>query len=229
MSLSPCNCHSAEDFPRVYGGRSPNAYTGLLTEVIGKGKAGKILDMGAGLGLFTELAYRWGLDVAGLEGSADAVSAAKARAPGIEMLVHDLGDRLPFAAASIAKIVLNQVIEHVASDRFHAMLAECFRVLEDDGRMFINSPSRRNIAEKKERTQINMLLPSELKHSLERAGFAVLFQSDHGLWFAPADRSLNNRLAQWLMRALPADWVSATANAVARKRSGAPAYTRSAD
>ena len=228
MSANSCNYHSAEDFAQAYGGRAPDAYAGLLTEVIRKGKAGKILDLGAGLGLFTEFASRWGLDVAGLEGSAYAVAVAKARAPGIEMLVHDLGDRLPFAAGSIANIVLNQVIEHVASDRFHAMLAECSRVLEDDGIVFINSPSRRNIAEKKERTHINMLLPSELKQSLERVGLVVQSQPDHGLWFAPADRSLNNRLAQWLMRAFPADWVSATANAVARKSNGAPAYKRPA-
>ena len=229
MSENPCNYHTADDFAQAYAGRAPDAYTGLLTEVIRRGKAGKILDLGAGLGLFTELAHRWGLRIAGLEGSSYAVAQARERVPGIEMLVHDLGDPLPFADASIANIVLNQVIEHVESARFHAMLADCLRVLEDGGTVFINSPSRMNIAEKKERTHINMLLPSELKRSLEQAGLTLLTQPDRGLWFAPGDRAWTNRFSQWLLRALPADWVSATANAVARKRNAAPAHTRPAD
>lgn len=211
------NLHTEELFKDAYGSRRAEFYAGLLAEVIMHGKPGTLIDLGAGLGLFAELAHKWGVDVVGFEGSAYAVNEALKRVPGIKMQVHDLGDPLPLPDESASVVVINQVIEHIDMDRFCALLSECYRVLNQSGRLFIYSPSRRNLKEKLEKTHINMLLPSELKKILESSGFSVLRQPDHGFWFITANVPIVNLAAKILLRFFPHDWVSASANAIAKK------------
>jgi len=186
--------------------------------VIREGLPGPIVDLGAGLGLFVELARRWKLNATGLEGSAFAVNQARERSPGIDMRVHDLADPLPFRDDEIANIVLYQVIEHIDVERFRKTLRECHRVLRKAGSLFIFSPSRRNLQERKEPTHINMLLASELRSSLEGAGFEVRSEPNEGVWFVPRDGRVCRAFSYYCLRYLPHDWVSATTNAIATKR-----------
>lgn len=209
------NIHSAELFNQVYGSRRPGFYAGLLSGVILHGKTGSILDLGAGLGLFVELAHKWGLDVTGLEGSAYAVKEARARVGSIKMLEGDLANPLPFGDRTVANVVLNQVAEHLDYETLRNVLSECHRVLEHEGRIFIYSPSERNIEEKSEPTHINLMLPSELKGNLEAAGFEIVRKPDDGFWFAPSKGIGINYIARILLRLFPHDWTSASANAIA--------------
>jgi hypothetical protein len=62
-----------------------------------------------------------------------------------------------------------------------------------------------------------MLLPSKLRRILRDAGFQVVQQPDYGFWFDSRGLRILNIAADVLMRALPHDWFSATANAIARK------------
>jgi SAM-dependent methyltransferase len=205
-------------FEQHYSDRTGKFYSGLLSTVVQYGKPGKILDLGAGFGWFTELAYRWGLDVTGLEGSSYAVNKAIERVTDLKMMVHDLGNPLPFKDQSVANIVLNQVIEHLEMEKFNNLLRESYRVLEKEGCLFIYSPSRRNIKEKLEDpTHINMLLPSELITYLEKTNFQVIRQCNSGLWFMPNGGYGVNILAKVLLRLFPHDWFSATANAISEK------------
>ncbi len=214
---SQANIHSPELFEEAYGGRRPDAYASLLADVIRHGKAGTVVDLGCGLGLFVELAHGWGLDAVGLEGSSYAVKQAHARRGGLDIRVHDLGERLPFEGGAVANVVLNQVIEHVDPVRCEKLVAECFRILSSGGTAFIYSPSRFNLLERREPTHINMLLPSELARMLRHAGFQVVSQPDYGFWFDSRGLRILNIVADVLMRALPHDRFSATANAIARK------------
>jgi SAM-dependent methyltransferase len=209
------NIHSKELFDLVYGSRKPSFYAGLLSAVILYGKPGSILDLGAGLGLFVELAHKWGLNVTGLEGSAYAVREARARVDGIKMLEGDLANPLPIGDRTVANVVLNQVVEHLNYEMFRNVLSECHRILEHEGRIFIYSPSRRNVKEKTESTHINLMLPSELKSILEAVGFEVVRQPNDGFWYAPSATTEMNYIARILLRLFPHDWTSASANAIA--------------
>jgi SAM-dependent methyltransferase len=201
-----------------YSNRENQFYSWLLIGIITYGKPGKVIDLGAGVGLFVELAYRWGLDITGLEGSSYAVEEATNRVSDLKMMVHDLSSPLPFKDASVANIVLNQVIEHVEMQTFGNILQESHRVLEKEGCLFIYSPSKRNKKEKiEDPTHINMMLPSELVAHLEKANFQVMHQFNSGFWFYPDGNHIINILAKVLLRLLPNDWFSATANAIAKK------------
>lgn len=213
------NIHSEELFGAAYDGRRPSYYSGLLAEVISKGKPGSILDLGAGLGLFVELATAWGLRVIGFEGSDFAVRQAINRLQAIDMRVHDLGDSLPIPDCSVDNVVLNQVIEHIDATRFSKVISESFRVLSPGGMLFVYSPSKKNLKERGEPTHINMLLPSELRDEVRKHGFDIVCMPNHGLWWWPANSFLSNNIARILLRILPHDFVSASANVIARKNS----------
>lgn len=211
------NIHTEELFDAAYGGRKPEFYSDLLAAVISYRKPGCILDIGAGLGLFVELAHTWGIDITGLEGSRYAVEQAKSRVSGLRMLHHDIGEPFPFEDNSYSNVVLNQVVEHISPNRFDNVLAECSRILVDGGIVFINSPSRRNWKEKEEPTHINMMLPSELEHCLERHDFNVVSRPNYGLWLMPESGKWVRMVAGYLLRIFPHDWLSATANVIAIK------------
>jgi SAM-dependent methyltransferase len=211
------NLHPKDLFEEAYCGRTPDFYAGVLSTVIRYGKPGAVADLGAGLGLFAELAQQWGLRVTALEGSQYAVEQARRRCKYLDIREHDLADPLPFEDSSIANAVLNQVIEHIDHSRFDSTLREVYRVLEPGGRIFIWSPSKRNVIEKKEPTHINMMLPSTLRTALKKHEFRIIVEPNSGVWFAPA-RPRTTRLAgRVLSKLFPADWVFATANAIARK------------
>src|SRR5712691_313832 len=90
-----------EYYQRHYGTRPPEAYTWLLAQIITHGKPGSVLDLGCGTGLFVELASKWGLDVAGCDGAADAIRLAQQRNSQLRVEHGVLSGRLPFAEASI--------------------------------------------------------------------------------------------------------------------------------
>src|SRR5450759_565462 len=105
------NVHTAEEFERAYAGREPDYYQAMVERFASRGRPGKWLDVGAGIGLFTECARRNGIDVTGLEASRDGVDIARARFPEADVRLHVLPDPLPFADGSIATIVCHQTIE----------------------------------------------------------------------------------------------------------------------
>lgn len=215
--MSDNNIHPKELLEAEYGRRAPAFYTSLLAQIVMFGKPGGILDLGAGLGLLAELAHQWGFDITGLEGSEYAVDTSLKRNQELKMCVHDLGDPLPIENNSIANVVINQVIEHLDPVRLDRLLAECYRVIEPGGRIFIYSPSKRNIKEKSEATHVNLVLPSTLKKILETAGFRIVVQPDIGLWFFPIQRPIANSFSRQLLKFFPHDWLSGTANAIAAK------------
>jgi SAM-dependent methyltransferase len=211
------NITTEEMFTKDYSERKPEFYSRLLVEIIRQGKPGTILDLGAGIGLLTELGHKWSLEVIGVEGSSYAVNAARSRVQGINMIVHDLGERLPFEDQSVSNIILNQVVEHLDPDRLDNVIKECYRILEIDGRIFIYSPSKRNIKEKSDPAHINLMLPSTLRNRMETVGFGILSQPDEGLWFLPFHHPLIYLFSRIIFKLFPNDWISSSANAIAIK------------
>jgi SAM-dependent methyltransferase len=96
-----------------------------------------VVDLGCGDGVFTaEVARRVGAGRAvGVE-FVDSI-ADQARAAGVDVLVADLGERLPIDEESVDVVHSNQVIEHLPrTDHF---LAEIRRILKPDGYAVIST------------------------------------------------------------------------------------------
>ena len=91
-----------------------------------------LLDVGCGTGWLAEHFA----DYTGIDGSPDAVAAA--RAQGREILLGDVGERLPFDDARFDGVVLKDLLEHVADPA--AVVGEALRVLRPGGLAFASSP-----------------------------------------------------------------------------------------
>lgn len=103
----------------------------VVLALLPAGRGGDLLDVGTSDGAFTaRVAARVGAErVAGVE--LIPGHAAVARTRGVETVVADVEEGLPFEAGSFATVHANQVIEHLRhTDRF---LAEVRRVLVPGG------------------------------------------------------------------------------------------------
>jgi SAM-dependent methyltransferase len=92
----------------------------------------ELLDVGCGTAWLAEHFPRY----TGIDASPDAVAIATAR--GRNVIVGDLNEALPFAAASFDGAVLKDVLEHVAEPA--AVVREVRRVLRPGARVFASSP-----------------------------------------------------------------------------------------
>lgn len=91
-----------------------------------------ILDIGCGTGWLADHFEHY----TGIDGSPDAVAAAKAR--GREILLGDVDAQLPFEDARFDGVVLKDLLEHVADPV--AVVREARRVLRPGGLVFASSP-----------------------------------------------------------------------------------------
>jgi 2-polyprenyl-3-methyl-5-hydroxy-6-metoxy-1,4-benzoquinol methylase len=90
----------------------------------------RVLEIGAGTGLFAMAAERAGYDVTGIEASSHAVDVASGRVRGT-MICHDANRPLDLADASFDAAVMFDVIEHLHD--YPTTLSEAFRVLRPGG------------------------------------------------------------------------------------------------
>ncbi len=209
--------YSKAYFDDLYGRRAIDWYKWLLIDVVEFGSPGALLDVGCGVGLFVELAQRWGINAVGLDGSAQAIAAARARAPSLELHQSDISESpLPFADGTFSNVTLHQVIAHLPPRALSPLFSECRRVLKAGGAIFVYSPSRNNRrAYVRDQTIRAPLAPSELREQLKAAGFMIIRQSNRMRW-SPRhhlpERALTSFFGSWLY-----DWLSATSNAIARR------------
>ena len=98
----------------------------LFRAAIGSGK--RVLDIGCRSGALTRH-FLDGNEVVGLD--VDRAGLAKAEALGIEPVVADVGEPLPFADASFDAVVAGELLEHLPFPE--ALVAEARRVLRPSG------------------------------------------------------------------------------------------------
>jgi SAM-dependent methyltransferase len=96
-----------------------------------------ILDVGCGLGMYTEAFRRTSTQVYGVEVELRRAVQARERAAGI---VQGVGEALPFADARFDVVFSHEVLEHVADDRQAA--GELVRVTRSGGHVVIFVPNR---------------------------------------------------------------------------------------
>ncbi len=97
----------------------------------------RILDVGCGVGMYTQAFRRYTPHVFGIEVEFDRAQEARERAAGV---VQAVGETLPFASASFDVVFSHEVLEHVADDRRTA--AEMVRVVRPGGWIVIFVPNR---------------------------------------------------------------------------------------
>jgi len=101
-------------------------------------KPGSLLDVGAGIGQFLDIARHYFKETIGTEISESALSIAKKKY-GLELL-HGTIDSLDIP--TVDNITLFHVLEHVPSPK--DTLARCYKLLKPGGRMFICVPNEIN-------------------------------------------------------------------------------------
>src|SRR5262249_10651486 len=101
-----------------------------LRRLLGPGR-GRCLDVGCGVGRFTEVAADLGWQLTGVELSEDQLRLAAERLPAVELVAADAA-QLPFATASFDAAF--STFTHTDFDDFAAAVAEAWRVLRPRGR-----------------------------------------------------------------------------------------------
>lgn len=205
----------------VAGGyaRTWHDYRAFVALCVRWGEPGRWIDLGAGLGYFTECCHRFGIPCRGYEGSEYAIAAAHQREPALDLRRHDLLDPLPEPDGAATVVFCNQVIEHLPPASMAGVLREARRVLAPGGLFFVASPGRHNPAGRTP-GHVNLLAPSELRRALVDAGFGEVWSADY-----PRPLPLPGRAGRLVAGALfflaPLDRWSATATALAFAPAGA--------
>lgn len=142
-----------------YKGRKPKYYRYILADIVQYSKPGKILDIGAGTGLFVELATQWGFKCEGVDG-AKIDSKIKS---------HKFSEKFPYNNEFFQTIVINQVIQYLEPIVLNNVLNESYRLLKNGGALIVYAPNR--FSDKEPTSPIS---PKKLKALLLSIGFKNL-------------------------------------------------------
>jgi SAM-dependent methyltransferase len=107
----------------------------------------RILDLGCGSGVAASmLAQTVGTQVVGIDVSEEAIQYARRQFQG-PSLRYEVGmvDELGFEDASVDKIALLEVIEHIYPDQAMKVMRECFRLLRPGGRLVVTTPNSHSL------------------------------------------------------------------------------------
>lgn len=100
---------------------------------------GKVLDYGCGSGVFASRVINRAEEYWGAEVDDDALADA-AKVPGLRPVRIQPDAPLPFDADAFDTVLILEVIEHVADERF--VLGELLRVLKPGGLMLLSTPHK---------------------------------------------------------------------------------------
>ncbi len=202
----------------VYEAREPSYYEPYLARF--DPLSGPFLELGAGYGLLLELLRERGIEAKGVEFMPERVRLCESK--GLDVLEHDLADRLPFDDGTFACVYSGQVIEHCPPKTQRMMLYEAFRVLRPGGQLQVCSPCRNHEASRLQPGHDYLLTPSELNALLAEAGFEEIKPYNRPQNMAGVPKAVQDDL--W-KRYRP-DLLSISASAICRKPAMKPRSRR---
>lgn len=189
-------------------------YVGLIVK---HSEPGMIVDVGCGLGFFVECCSRYGLPCIGIEGDLTAIEMAQQRHPNLDLRQGFIEDALPFDDNTVSVVFCNQVIEHLEPETARYLLKEAYRILQDQGQLFLFSPCLYNPEERKKPSHINLYTPKKLSEEVQVAGFQEIIPLDYPRPFLGSHK-LFRLIAGALFLMIPIDYYSSSANLIAIKR-----------
>ena len=151
-------------------------YESLLEIAIYKDSSPSIVDIGCGRGEFLQKYKNMFSDSFGIE--SDQAMVEICRDNGLKVLNGDAIDKLStLASNSISVITIFHMIEHLEHNKLTKLLAECFRVLSNDGVLIMETPSIDNIIVSTQtfhidHTHINPINSDSICFYLEKIGFS---------------------------------------------------------
>lgn len=107
------------------------------------GSRKKVLDIGCGTGYGTKMIFDKGNETYGLDISEAAINYAQKKYPGPKYVCCS-AEKIPFPNNYFDAITAFEVIEHVQNPE--KMLEEIYRVLKENGDLFISTPNPRHMA-----------------------------------------------------------------------------------
>jgi 2-polyprenyl-3-methyl-5-hydroxy-6-metoxy-1,4-benzoquinol methylase len=189
-----------------------NAYYTPYLEKFGA-ISGPLLDMGCGHGHLLDLAKQTkNIEVHGVDGSKNRVKICKDK--GLNVIFHNLCDKLPYEGNYFQAIYCGQVLEHIPKHGQINVVKEAFRLLKINGIFQIRSPNRNNEASRKPGHEY-LLTMSELKTLLLDAGFRNL---DFSINYPQKIPEMPDYITKLIWKLFKPDILAASASAIAYKR-----------
>lgn len=174
--------------------------------------SGPLLDMGCGHGHLLLLAKERGIEAYGVESSHHRIEICKAK--GLNVIHHNLCDKLPFPDEFFGMIYCGQVIEHVPPEGQRVMMHEAFRTLKKGGIFQIRSPHRSDEKNRKPGHEY-LLTMRELRDLLVNAGFK---KPDFAINYPQSVPEIPDFIVKIIWKLYQPELLSASANAIAVKR-----------
>jgi ubiquinone/menaquinone biosynthesis C-methylase UbiE len=137
----------------VYSQRVKNVKR-FLGEVRGK----QVLDLGCGVGFFSDMCRAAGAQVSSMDFSMEALRFCREEYEGSLRLVQADAAHLPFPDAAFDVVIMNDIIEHLTARMGRAMLEETHRVLRQGGCCVLDTDNERYLMNRPGFRRINDIL-----------------------------------------------------------------------
>lgn len=135
------NAHAEADDYDVFTPESNERLIAAVVRLSGLPRGARIVDLGCGSGVFTNLLQQRGYRCSGVDLNSKLIAIARTKFSGIEFHIGDI-ERLPFADASFDGVLFSGVLHHLP-DRSRCA-AEAFRILRPGGKFVAFDPNRMN-------------------------------------------------------------------------------------
>jgi SAM-dependent methyltransferase len=133
--------HGAADAYDVFSPATNERLIDNFVRLSGLPAGARVVDLGCGSGVFTNLLRDRGYQCVGVDLSPNLIAIARANFSGIEFRTGDI-ERLPFPDGSFDGVLLSGVLHHLPEPSRCA--AEVFRILRPGGKFVAFDPNRMN-------------------------------------------------------------------------------------
>jgi ubiquinone/menaquinone biosynthesis C-methylase UbiE len=134
------NLASSQEY-NVFTDEANNKIIHTLETLLALAPGARLLDLGCGSGIFTQLLQARGYDCVGLDLSQKLLQLGKQETPAIHYVQADV-EALPFASGSVDFVILSCLVHHLPNPQRCA--EEVFRVLKPNGKFVAFDPNRLN-------------------------------------------------------------------------------------